>query len=104
MFRLISPSGPAVTDFVPVVLIQGDSRFGIYACKNCGLSVFTEYKHARRLAKSVKKFRAVVVAVGTIQPESGVVLATRESDSLWSHHTWWTEAGYDPSAEFRVVD
>jgi hypothetical protein len=105
VYRMVGSNPPSPEDFVP----QGPEMLGISPddparyCESFGLSVIADpegFQATRRLVKSTRK--KLLIACGTITPDSGVVAHT-PSKARHNHHTWWIYEGVSPHTLFKVV-
>jgi len=98
VFRLVSSNPPAVSDFESYAQ-KNPKKWGDN-CKACGLSVFTAKSDALQLLRRVPGI-GNLIATANLSPEAGKLIHTpRYGDS---HHTWWSPAGFDHAAAFKVV-
>lgn len=78
-------------------------------CEACATSVNLDLADLLRKRKELSGLRNhyPLIAVGYIRPGSGQVLAdvvvNRECKDK-SHVNWWIQVGYDPSADFSVMN
>ncbi len=72
-------------------------------CQACGLSVFTNIEHAKRVRRRTKRLRSCVIGVGTLTPEMGVIKPTPSQRSGKSHCTWWVPTGLRPWTVFQII-
>ena len=105
VYRLVSSDPPAPEDFVPA----GPEAKGASPddpkryCEYFGLSVIADpkgFKSAKKLVKSMD--RNLMIACGTITPESGVVAHTPRNIRP-THYTWWVYEEVSPHTLFKVV-
>ena len=101
VFRLVYSNPPLVSDFESWAQ-RNPKKWGSN-CKASGLSVFTAKSDALQLMRRVPGMSAPgdLIASANLSPEAGKLMHTPSDGN--SHHTWWTPAGFNYTAAFKVV-
>ena len=100
VFRLVSANPPTASDFE--CWAQRNPKKYMGDCKASGLSVFTAKADALRLVRRVPGMSGKLIALASLRQGAGKLMHTPSSGAS-SHHTWWTPAGFDHAAAFKVV-
>lgn len=104
VYRLVGASPPNENDFLSWKQRSPNKDYGVKACQSCGLSVFVDLDHCRRLRRLVPALRKKHIATGELESQHGRIQNT-PSNKMKEHYTWWVpEAVEEPWQLFQVVE
>jgi len=104
VFRLIENHNPSQRDFKSYrELNPGKAAPDGDECRACGVSVYSDIDHIRRMQRRVNSQRNKRISRGQLTPEFGMIKKTSSRYGN-SHLTWWIPFGVSVWTCFELVE
>jgi len=104
VFRVTKHDPPHEADFASLFEMGRIVKAPLKACQSRGLSLYRKIEDARHHIE-LFAFHGTFIAVGILNAETGLMLATPPKDgSRPSHLTWWCFDGVERKSQFQVIE